>query len=61
MMNLKNIAVEILDVSIPQAVWIACNKESDMTSNNGILPFQYRKRYGLHAIMKNNVIKLGAV
>ena len=37
-------------VSIPQAVWIACNrllarKESSLGK------FQYRKRYGLHAIL----------
>ena len=36
-------------VSIPQAVWIACNDNT----NGGYmvdLEFQYRKRYGLHAI-----------
>ena len=36
-------------VSIPQAVWIACN----LTSTDGAshpLWFQYRKRYGLHAM-----------
>ena len=36
-------------VSIPQAVWIACN--SSMTSKTiHTAVFQYRKRYGLHAI-----------
>ena len=36
-------------VSIPQAVWIACNFET-MFSNISSYLFQYRKRYGLHAI-----------
>ena len=47
---------EILDVwfvnetvSIPQAVWIACNDERDFSGGMNHL-FQYRKRYGLHAI-----------
>ena len=36
-------------VSIPQAVWIACNLISkDIASER--FGFQYRKRYGLHAI-----------
>ena len=38
-----------LCVSIPQAVWIACNEKlsvEDMIAYG----FQYRKRYGLHAI-----------
>ena len=37
------------EVSIPQAVWIACNivKELDKLFKS---LFQYRKRYGLHAI-----------
>ena len=36
-------------VSIPQAVWIACNDFDDVGKD---LPmqFQYRKRYGLHAM-----------
>ena len=37
-------------VSTPQAVWIACN----VAHENGYLEmegFQYRKRYGLHAIL----------
>ena len=36
-------------VSIPQAVWIACNTPSLVSCIVGIT-FQYRKRYGLHAI-----------
>ena len=38
-------------VSIPQAVWIACNKVF-LTSTIVKEAFQYRKRYGLHAIVK---------
>ena len=37
-------------VSIPQAVWIACN-EADGRVCFGAAEFQYRKRYGLHAIL----------
>ena len=37
-------------VSIPQAVWIACN-ERRQTINSIEDEFQYRKRYGLHAIL----------
>ena len=36
-------------VSIPQAVWIACNVNPAYTSKIAS-QFQYRKRYGLHAI-----------
>ena len=36
-------------VSIPQAVWIACNR-FDEESLRTYGAFQYRKRYGLHAI-----------
>ena len=36
-------------VSIPQAVWIACNFTL-IGMNHSIFMFQYRKRYGLHAI-----------
>ena len=36
-------------VSIPQAVWIACNIGEDIVVAD-VLRFQYRKRYGLHAI-----------
>ena len=40
---------EVVPVSIPQAVWIACNHlVRDYLVRNG--GFQYRKRYGLHAI-----------
>ena len=38
-----------LDVSIPQAVWIACNNQI-FISNATVVSFQYRKRYGLHAM-----------
>ena len=38
-------------VSIPQAVWIACNIMQEVTmSKEASVTFQYRKRYGLHAI-----------
>ena len=36
-------------VSIPQAVWIACNCTLETCVMVRVL-FQYRKRYGLHAI-----------
>mgnify|MGYP000895201026 CR=1 FL=1 len=36
-------------VSIPQAVWIACNAMK-VGENLAKIAFQYRKRYGLHAI-----------
>ena len=39
----------VCQVSIPQAVRIACNATSLCTPNNHF-EFQYRKRYGLHAI-----------
>ena len=39
----------LLKVSIPQAVWIACNI-SPGCMLSPIMLFQYRKRYGLHAI-----------
>ena len=38
-------------VSIPQAVWIACNN-FEYTTDSGVKLFQYRKRYGLHAMTK---------
>ena len=41
--------VEIPLVSIPQAVRIACNAMT-MINEIEVLKFQYRKRYGLHAI-----------
>ena len=37
------------EVSIPQAVWIACNDFAE-ASEHKLSAFQYRKRYGLHAI-----------
>ena len=37
-------------VSIPQAVWIACNT-INRCGTQSIHSFQYRKRYGLHAIL----------
>ena len=42
--------VKGLLVSIPQAVWIACNKREDFVMKKMKKEFQYRKRYGLHAI-----------
>ena len=38
------------EVSIPQAVWIACNSSNGVVVLPRFAPFQYRKRYGLHAI-----------
>ena len=37
-------------VSIPQAVWIACNFSQMVAGWFGLTKFQYRKRYGLHAM-----------
>ena len=37
-------------VSIPQAVWIACNPSRTAVNGPRLKSFQYRKRYGLHAI-----------
>ena len=37
-------------VSIPQAVWIACNSTLIFISRKSTFLFQYRKRYGLHAM-----------
>ena len=42
--------IRSLRVSIPQAVWIACNFQFPRVSYNAAT-FQYRKRYGLHAII----------
>ena len=42
-------------VSIPQAVWIACNKPNVWHSVFAG-KFQYRKRYGLHAIQ--NIVQI---
>ena len=41
--------VQSVLVSIPQAVWIACNDKVSIRQN-GDAVFQYRKRYGLHAM-----------
>ena len=38
--------------STPQAVWIACN-DNGQADKFAEYPFQYRKRYGLHAISMN--------
>ena len=48
--------MELRDVSIPQAVWIACN-ESRLTTMIIWLWFQYRKRYGLHAILSPRTLE----
>ena len=40
-----------IEVSIPQAVWIACNLVKEAAKRTDVL-FQYRKRYGLHAIAR---------
>ena len=40
-------------VSIPQAVWIACNEVFEKIVKGADL-FQYRKRYGLHAIVPSS-------
>ena len=44
------------EVSIPQAVWIACNLPSSARTSKRKLVFQYRKRYGLHAISQRRLI-----
>ena len=41
----------LIGVSIPQAVWIACNARIEEDDETEAM-FQYRKRYGLHAIRK---------
>ena len=43
-------------VSIPQAVWIACNNCA-RKSNAKVRRFQYRKRYGLHAILSPRTLE----
>ena len=53
-MDCMQFVVEILPsgevaVSIPQAVWIACNYKICVIGED-LTEFQYRKRYGLHAI-----------
>ena len=45
------VSVARTTVSIPQAVWIACNK-GEMSNEKVQLRFQHRKRYGLHAIIR---------
>ena len=45
----NTVTAVILLVSIPQAVWIACNFINTKASYSPT-EFQYRKRYGLHAI-----------
>ena len=47
-----------LKVSIPQAVWIACNWQHAIVRFKGHR-FQYRKRYGLHAIMLSRIYREG--
>ena len=41
----------MINVSIPQAVWIACN-DLPAPEESTVFMFQYRKRYGLHAMQK---------
>ena len=55
-MQTQNFSSLLSRVSIPQAVWIACNLKEYGFSQAGI-KFQYRKRYGLHA-MKRIAIKV---
>ena len=43
-------------VSIPQAVWIACNARTKLVRRY-VLTFQYRKRYGLHAILSPRTLE----
>ena len=44
------------DVSIPQAVWIACNIRKYRQMRR-VKKFQYRKRYGLHAIGRSEGVR----
>ena len=47
-----------LTVSIPQAVWIACNSNPMAFEVGKVYPkFQYRKRYGLHAILSPRTLE----
>ena len=48
--RLEERAAQAAPVSIPQAVWIACNIGLLRRWRREFL-FQYRKRYGLHAIL----------
>ena len=53
--------IDLSIVSIPQAVRIACNVRKDYNARIDAM-FQYRKRYGLHAIASDvAVIALNAV
>ena len=45
------------EVSIPQAVWIACNEQHIMNISIDAKKFQYRKRYGLHAILSPRTLE----
>ena len=45
-----------LAVSIPQAVWIACNSAISNGKYRAI-KFQYRKRYGLHAMKSSSSLR----
>ena len=47
--KVNNYVKEQQEVSIPQAVWIACNCTVQLLRELRRV-FQYRKRYGLHAI-----------
>ena len=49
--------VPLTTVSIPQAVWIACNSQKIVVSIP-FVQFQYRKRYGLHAILKGEIFMI---
>ena len=49
-MGLERRIFHDLYVSIPQAVWIACNLPWTVSRRTRGQMFQYRKRYGLHAI-----------
>ena len=44
-------------VSIPQAVWIACNAVLRRKGRYAELTFQYRKRYGLHATLSPRTLE----
>ena len=52
--------VENNEVSIPQAVWIACNIVLKAIII-AVFKFQYRKRYGLHAMFNGLDMEFGAI